>query len=109
MNCVGAIPLLGDIGAGIKQIGKGAKALNQTELAAKADKYASMLDIFKTPGDLSEGAAKAAALFPNNKDLATMLHKGYNVFQNSLNTYQTVQGFNQLLSDGLHERQTVTE
>lgn len=96
VNCAAAIPVLGNVGSGVKLAGKGAKALNKTELAAKADKYGAMLEIFKTPGNMSEGATKVAALFPNNKDLAAMLHKGYNIFQHSLNTVQTVQGFSQL-------------
>lgn len=99
ISCVGAIPLVGDIGIVTKDVAAGLKALNKTALAGKLDKYGSMMEIFRTDGGLNQAASRAAAYFPDNKDLASMLHKGYNILQASLNAHQTAQGFEQLYAD----------
>lgn len=96
INCVGAIPVIGDIGHVARAVGSGAKALNKVSLASKSNKYGEMLDIFRTTSDLEKASSKAAALFPENKGLAMMLSKGYNITQTSVNAHQTADGFEKL-------------
>lgn len=99
ISCVGAIPVVSDAGVAIKGAAAGVKALSKSALAAKTDKFGSMLEVFRSERNLDRAAERAAALFPDNKDLARMLHKGYNIFQTSLNAHQTTQGFEQMYAD----------
>lgn len=96
MNCVGAIPVLGNIGRGAKIAASGTSALNKADLAAKAGKYTEMLDIFRNTFNLKESAAKTAALFPGNRDLPTILSRGYDIMDTSANIKQAADGMTQL-------------